>query len=280
MRIPAGKIQELPVFDENTKCYLLGTEAYTISLPKRDVKEPLQPGDTVKVFTFYNEERELEATTRLPDIQVGEVGSFRIATVNQLGAFIHIGTKRDMLIPMREMRVPLEAGKLALVTLQVDHKNERLFASTRLSMYFKNDFIDLERGQEVDVIVADKIDIGRRVIINGKFLGIIFTQEMLRTLREGDKIKCYVRKIEGRDIQVSMSKEGEELIIDAKNRLMEFLENNNGYIRLNDDSDPEEIKLRLRMSKKTFKKAVGVLYKEQKVVITKFGVKLNKGDKN
>jgi predicted RNA-binding protein (virulence factor B family) len=146
-------------------------------------------------------------------------------------------------------------------------------------MYFKNDFIDIERGQEVDLIVADKIDIGRRVIINGKFLGVIFTQEMLRTLREGDKIKGYVRKIEGRDIQVSMSKEGEELIIDAKNRLMEFLENNNGYIRLNDDSDPEEIKLRLRMSKKTFKKAVGVLYKEEKVIITKFGVKLNKGDK-
>lgn len=279
MRIPAGKIQELPVFDENNKCYLLGTEAYTISLPKRDVKEALQPGDMVKVFTFYNEEKELEATTKMPDIQVGEVGSFRIVTVNQLGAFIHIGTKRDMLIPMREMRTPLEAGKLALVTLQVDHKNERLFASTRLSMYFKNDFIDIERGQEVDLIVADKIDIGRRVIINGKFLGVIFTQEMLRTLREGDKIKGYVRKIEGRDIQVSMSKEGEELIIDAKNRLMEFLENNNGYIRLNDDSDPEEIKLRLRMSKKTFKKAVGVLYKEEKVIITKFGVKLNKGDK-
>jgi predicted RNA-binding protein (virulence factor B family) len=279
MRIPAGKIQELPVFDENNKCYLLGTEAYTISLPKRDVKEPLQPGDMVKVFTFYNEEKELEATTKMPDIQVGEVGSFRIVTVNQLGAFIHIGTKRDMLIPMREMRTALEAGKLALVTLQVDHKNERLFASTRLSMYFKNDFIDIERGQEVDLIVADKIDIGRRVIINGKFLGVIFTQEMLRTLREGDKIKGYVRKIEGRDIQVSMSKEGEELIIDAKNRLMEFLENNNGYIRLNDDSDPEEIKLRLRMSKKTFKKAVGVLYKEEKVIITKFGVKLNKGDK-
>jgi predicted RNA-binding protein (virulence factor B family) len=279
MRIPAGKIQELPVFDENNKCYLLGTEAYTISLPKRDVKEPLQPGDMVKVFTFYNEEKELEATTKMPDIQVGEVGSFRIVTVNQLGAFIHIGTKRDMLIPMREMRTALEAGKLALVTLQVDHKNERLFASTRLSMYFKNDFIDIERGQEVDLIVADKIDIGRRVVINGKFLGVIFTQEMLRTLREGDKIKGYVRKIEGRDIQVSMSKEGEELIIDAKNRLMEFLENNNGYIRLNDDSDPEEIKLRLRMSKKTFKKAVGVLYKEEKVIITKFGVKLNKGDK-
>jgi predicted RNA-binding protein (virulence factor B family) len=279
MRIPAGKIQVLPVFDENNKCYLLGTEAYTISLPKRDVKEPLQPGDMVKVFTFYNEEKELEATTKMPDIQVGEVGSFRIVTVNQLGAFIHIGTKRDMLIPLREMRTALEAGKLALVTLQVDHKNERLFASTRLSMYFKNDFIDIERGQEVDLIVADKIDIGRRVIINGKFLGVIFTQEMLRTLREGDKIKGYVRKIEGRDIQVSMSKEGEELIIDAKNRLMEFLENNNGYIRLNDDSDPEEIKLRLRMSKKTFKKAVGVLYKEEKVIITKFGVKLNKGDK-
>jgi len=278
MRIAAGRIQELPVFDTNERSYMLGDENFSVLLPKRDVRGKLEDGALVTVFTFYNEMRELEATTQLPEIEVGGVGSFTVVTINDLGAFINIGTRRDMLIPRREMRESLEEGRKVLITLQDDARNKRLYASTRVSAHFKNVYIDLKRGDEVDLIVAEKIEIGRRVVINGKFAGVMFRQEMLRTLRDGDKIKGYVRKIEGSEITVSMSKEGEALLEDATARLMEFLNNNNGYIRLTDDSDPEEIKLRLRMSKKTFKKAVGILYKEQKVLLTKFGVKLNRKD--
>lgn len=280
MRIAPGRIQELPVYDENEKCYFLGDEKYFISLPKRDVRKKLEVGESVEVFTFFNEERELEATTKMPMIQVGEIGSFTVSDVNDLGAFVHIGTKRDMLIPRREMKTPLERGRKVLLTLQVDNRNERLLASPRLNVYFKNDFIDVQRGDEVELTIWEQIDVGRRVIINGKMLGVMFNQEILRKLREGEKIKGYIRKIEGRDIIVSMSKEGQALLDDASSRLLEYLENNSGYIRLNDDSDPEEIKLRLRMSKKTFKKAVGILYKQGKVTLTKFGVKLNKSQEN
>ena len=277
MYIPAGRIIELPVFDSNAQFLMLGDERFHVNLPKRDFRGQLpENGETVKVFTFYNEDRELEATTVLPLIQEGEVASFRIISVNHLGAFVSIGTKRDILIPMREMREQLEQGRLALVTLQVDDRNQRLFGSTRLSAYFKNNTITLQRGDEVDLLVAEQIEIGNRVIINGKNIGVIFRQEMLRPLKEGDKLKGYVRKIEDGEITVSMSKEGQALIDDARKNLLEFLENNNGYIRLNDDSDPEEIKLRLRMSKGTFKKVVGMLYKERKVLITKFGIKLNR----
>lgn len=279
MYIPAGRIIELPVFDSNAQFLMLGDERFQVNLPKRDFRGQLpENGETVKVFTFYNEDRELEATTVLPLIQEGEVASFRIISVNHLGAFVSIGTKRDILIPMREMREQLEQGRLALVTLQVDDRNQRLFGSTRLSAYFKNNTITLQRGDEVDLLVAEQIEIGNRVIINGKNIGVIFRQEMLRPLKEGDKLKGYIRKIEDGEITVSMSKEGQALIDDARKNLLEFLENNNGYIRLNDDSDPEEIKLRLRMSKGTFKKVVGMLYKEQKVLITKFGIKLNRDE--
>ncbi|MEZ4800396.1 MAG: S1-like domain-containing RNA-binding protein [Flavobacteriales bacterium] len=276
MRILAGRKQELPVYDSNEKLYFLGDERRFIPLPKRDVRGSLEEGDMVEVFTFYNENRELEATTKMPDIQVGEVGSFKIAGVNDLGAFVHIGTKRDMLIPKREMREPLEEGRYALIILQEDARNARLFASTRIHHYLKDNPITCERGDEVELTIAEKIEIGRRVIVNGINTGVLFRQEMMRQVREGEKIKGYVRKVEGNEITVSMTKEGMALIEDAKAKIMEFLHGNNGYIRLNDDSDPEEIKLRLRMSKKTFKKAVGVLYKEQKVVLTKFGVKLNR----
>ncbi len=279
MYIPAGRIIEIPVYDSNAQYLMLGDERFHVNLPKKDFRGQLpENGENVKVFTFYNEDRELEATTVLPLIQEGEVASFRIISVNHLGAFVSIGTKRDILIPMREMREQLEQGRLALVTLQVDDRNQRLFGSTRLSSYFKNNTITLQRGDEVDLLIAEQIEIGNRVIINGKNIGVIFRQEMLRPLKEGDKLKGYIRKIEDGEITVSMSKEGQALIDDARKNLLEFLENNNGYIRLNDDSDPEEIKLRLRMSKGTFKKVVGMLYKEQKVLITKFGIKLNRDE--
>lgn len=278
MKIHPGRRQSLPVYSIEEKVYFIGSEAFHIALPKKDLKDPLDIGNEVEVFTFYNENKELEATCKMPEIQVGEVGAFRVADVNDLGAFIHIGTKRDMLIPRREMKDELSKGKLVVVTLQVDERNNRLFASPRINSYIKNDEINVKRGDEVDLLIGERIEIGRRVIINGALVGIMFRQEMLRNLREGDRIKGYVRKVEGKDIQVSMSKEGEELIIDAKEKILDFLQANNGYMRLNDDTDPEEIKIRLRMSKKTFKKAVGALYKERKVSLTRFGVKLFKED--
>lgn len=278
MKIYPGRRQSLPVFSVEDKVYFVGSEGHHIPLPKRDIQDALEVGSQVEVFTFYNENKELEATCKMPEIQVGEVGAFRVADVNDLGAFIHIGTKRDMLIPRREMKDELIKGKLVVVTLQVDERNARLFASPRINTYIKNEQIDVKRGDEVDLLIGERIEIGRRVIINGTLVGIMFRQEMLRNLREGDRIKGYIRKIEGKDIQVSMSKEGEELILDAKEKIMDFLQANNGYMRINDDTDPEEIKIRLRMSKKTFKKAVGALYKERKVSLTRFGVKLAKED--
>ena len=278
MKIQPGTIQELTVFDENDRVYLLGSENDLVALGKWEIdsKTPLIEGDKVKVFTFYNDKSELEATVELPRIEVGQVGLFKIKNVNQIGAFIDIGTRRDILIPFPQQRIELQAGKHALVILQDDKVNKRLFASTKIAHFLHNTTTPYERGDEVNLIIADKIDIGRRVIINGTHIGVLFKQEMISRVHEGETIKGYVRKIEGKDIQVSLQKEGLELLEDGKKRLMNYLELNNGYARLNDDSDPEEVKLRLRMSKKTFKKVVGMLYKEGKVLITKFGVKINK----
>jgi uncharacterized protein len=278
MKIKPGTIQELTVFDENDRVYLLGAEHDLVVLGKWEIdsKNPLKEGDRVKVFTFYNDKSELEATVELPRIEVGQVGMFKVKNVNQIGAFIDIGTRRDILIPFPQQRVELQAGKHALVILQDDAMNKRLFASTKIVHFMHNTTVPYERGDEVNLIIADKIDIGRRVIINGTHIGVLFRQEMISRVHEGETIKGYVRKVEGKDIQVSLQKEGLELLEDGKKRVMTYLELNNGYARLSDDSDSEEIKLRLRMSKKTFKKVVGMLYKEGKVLITKFGVKINK----
>lgn len=274
--IKPGSIQPLPVKEVVEKGYLLGDSRQQVFIPKRDLKPDTEPGELVEVFTFYNEERELEATTRMPAIQVGEVGCFRVGNSNDLGAFISIGSKRDILIPAREQLESLETGRMTLVILLEDRENKRLYASTKLQRHLRNSEVPYKRGDEVSLTIAEKIDIGRRVVVDGKYIAVLFRQEITDKVRLGEKVKGYIRKVEGKDIVVSMQREGMELLDDARKKILDYLEQNGGYVRLNDDTDPEEIKLRLHMSKKTFKKAAGMLYKEGKVLLTKFGVKVNK----
>ncbi len=276
MQIKPGAIQSLPIFDQNDLGFFLGDEDFTVFLPKRDFKGTAEENETIEVFTFYNEEKELEATTALPQIQVGEAACFKIKTVNQLGAFVDIGSKRDILIPSRELREDVELGDNILIALGSDDANKRLFGTTKLNSFFNNKDAVYERGDEVEMLIAEKMELGRRVLINGKHMGILFRQEIIARIKTGEKVKGYVRKIEGRDIVVSMQREGRELLDDSKAKILNFLEMNGGYVRINDETDPEEIKLRLHMSKKSFKKACGMLFKEGKIILTKFGIKFNK----
>jgi len=276
LHIHPGTIQTLPVFELVEKGYLLGSEEDYVFIGRRELKPKTEPGTEVEVFTYYNEERNLEATTELPSLQVGEVGCYRVLSSNSLGSFISIGTRRDILIPHAEQVESLEDGRMALVILLDDPDNRRLYATTKLNRYLRTREIPYKRGDEVMMTIAEKIEIGRRVIIDGKYVGALFRQEMTDNVRLGEKVKGYVRKVEGKDIVVSMQREGMELLDDAKVKIMNYLEANGGYVRLNDDTDPEEVKLRLHMSKKTFKKAAGMLYKEGKILLTKLGIKFNK----
>jgi predicted RNA-binding protein (virulence factor B family) len=276
MTIIPGTIQELPIVEVVEKGYLLGDEQFSVFIQRRELKPASQPGDIAKVFTFYNEERELEATTRLPDLQVGQVGCFRVGTSNELGAFFSIGTRRDILIPLKEQNESLEEGRMTIVVLCEDNENRRLFGSTKLNRHLKNKDIPYQRGDEVSLMIAEKIEIGRRVVVDGKYVGALFRQEMTDKVRLGEVVKGFIRKVEGKDIVVSMQREGMELLEDSKEKILKYLELNGGYVRLTDDTDPEEIKLRLHMSKKAFKKAAGMLYKEGKILLTKLGIKINK----
>lgn len=267
-----GAIQELMVTSISEEGVFVGNDHEEIPLNKIDTKGVVL-GQTLKIFSYFNDRKELEATTRIPEIQVGEMGMFTILNSNDLGAFINIGVGRDVLIPKREQRQELLTNRKALIMLCYDSANHRLFGTTKIFNHLK-EVPDFKRGDEIEMTIFEKLEVGRKVIVNGKYQGIIFQQEIMSRVSEGDKVKGYVRKIEGKDVVVSMQKEGVDLIEDAAARLLEFLENNGGYIRLNDDSDPDEIKIRLRMSKKTFKKAAGLLYKQEKVDLMKFGVKL------
>ena len=272
--IQPGKIQTLLVHSIEGKFVHLGDEHDQVPLLRRDFPGQAEEGKEVTVFTFFDNNKQLIATTQLPSIEVGDVGSFKIKNTNTIGAFIDIGTERDILIPFPEQKDELEEGRWALVILLFDEMSQRVFASTKLTKHLKNHYIPFERGDEVDMIIGERMEFGRRVIIEGKYLGVLFKQEMLRDYGEGDKCKGYIRKVEGTEITVSTQKEGVELIEEAMERILSVLESNKGYLRLSDESEPEEIKRYLTMSKKTFKKACGQLYKEQKITLTDRGIRL------
>ena len=272
--IQPGKIQTLLVHSIEGKFVHLGDEHDQVPLLRRDFPGQAEEGKEVTVFTYFDNNKQLIATTQLPSLEVGDVGSFKIKNTNTIGAFIDIGTERDILIPFPEQKDELEEGRWALVILLYDEMSQRVFASTKLTKHLKNHYIPFERGDEVDMIIGERMEFGRRVIIEGKYLGVLFKQEMLRDYGEGDKCKGYIRKVEGTEITVSTQKEGVELIEEAMERILSVLESNKGYLRLSDESEPEDIKRYLTMSKKTFKKACGQLYKEQKITLTDRGIRL------
>ncbi|HEY8404222.1 MAG TPA: S1-like domain-containing RNA-binding protein [Flavobacteriales bacterium] len=276
MQIRPGYIQTLPYYDATERGFLLGDDSEQVFISKGDTPKGFTEGQELEVFVYYNEAKELEATTQLPEIQVGQVGCFRVRGTNDIGAFINIGTRRDILIPKREQLEPLEVDRMALVILCEDVENKRLYATTKLNRMMQKTPPPYKRGDEVQLMIAEKIEVGRRVIIDDKYLGALFRQEMTDRVRLGEKVKGFVRKVDGKDIIVSMQREGVALLEDAKAKIMVYLQMNGGYARLSDDTDPEEIKLRLHISKKTFKKAAGMLFKEGKILLTKFGIKINK----
>lgn len=267
-----GSVQKLPIVEILDKAVALGSGSDSVIL--KTSTAGLIIGQEIEVFTYYDEERNLIATRQIPVIQKGGVGCFRVTNTNAIGAFIDIGSKRDILIPEREQIQTLEKGKMVLVILLEDRVNKRLFATTKLQRHLRNVGMHYRRGDEVEMMIAEKIDAGRRVVVDGKFIGFLFEQEMTDRVRLGERVKGYVRKCEFGELTVSMQREGMELLEDAKKKIMQYLEMNGGYVRLNDDTPPEEIKLRLHMSKKTFKKAAGMLFNEGKVTLAKFGIKL------
>ncbi|MEY3598391.1 MAG: hypothetical protein RL521_813, partial [Bacteroidota bacterium] len=272
--IKPGKIQTLLVHSVEGKFIHLGDANEQVPLLRREFPGLAEEGKEVTVFSYFDNNKQLIATTKLPNIEVGQIGSFKVKNMNNLGAFIDIGTDRDILIPFPEMRDELEEGRWALIILLFDEMSQRIYASTRLNTHIKNGYVPFDRGDEVDMVIGERMELGRRVIIEGKYMGLLFKQEMLRTYGEGDKVKGYIRKVEDNEITVSTQKEGQALIDEAAERILSVLESNKGYLRLTDDSDPEDIKRYLTMSKKTFKKAAGLLYKEQKITLTDRGIRL------
>lgn len=247
-----------------------------VLLPNKYVPKVFEIGEEITVFVYLDHEERPVATTLVPYIFLNEFALLRVNYINQIGAFMDWGMEKDILVPFKEQARPMEKGKRYLVYLYMDEKTNRLVASSKTNQFLDNENITVEKGEEVDLIISHITEIGINVIINQKHKGLVYKDEVYDdAIRTGDKMKGYIKLVrhDGK-IDVSLHKQGFENIEPNSEIIMNELRASRGFLRLNDNSNPEDIKTVLKMSKKTFKKAIGLLYKEKLIEIKEDGIYL------
>lgn len=248
-----------------------------ILMPTKWVPQDTKIGDKLNVFVFRDSDDRLIATTIEPYATANTFAFLEAKQVNQVGAFLDWGMDKDLLVPFREQSQRLEPGRSYVVFVYVDEETNRLTASTKLNRYIENTNIELRDGDIVDLLIYSETDLGFNAIINNRYSGLIYKNEIYEAIRVGDKIKGYVKHVrEDNKIDLSLQKSGFELVDDVKWRILNMMKQNEGFLALTDNSSPEEIKAKFQISKKAFKKAVGALYRERLVKITDKGIELLK----
>lgn len=268
--IKIGKYNTLPVLKAvDFGVYLDGGNGVEILLPARYMTTPLQPGDEVEVFIYTDSEDRLIATTEKPFITVGEFAFLQVADVNRVGAFMYWGLPKDLLCPFREQKIRMDKGGIYLVYAYLDDTTKRIVVSGRIEKFLGNTFPEYSSGAKVKALVYQRTDIGYKAIVDNLFHGMIYLSEVYRPLELGETVEAYVRNIrdDGKIDLMLQSTDTRSRIDLVADRLMCHIREHGGVSELNDASSPEEIKSVLECSKKDFKKAVGMLYRQHRILL-------------
>jgi len=275
--IELGKYNTLKIVRDTSVGLYLTDDKDDVLLPNKYVPEEFEIGQELTVFVYLDQEERMVATTLEPYIYLNEFALLRVSYTNKFGAFMNWGLEKDLFVPFREQARPMEGGKRYLIHMFLDEKSNRLVGSSKLNQFLKNDDLTVEEGEEVDLIVSHITDLGINVIINEQYKGLLYKNEVYDDLRTGDRLKGYIKVIRpDNKIDVSIQKPGFESIEPNAEKILDELRASRGFLRLNDDSHPEDIKTVLKMSKKTFKKAIGTLYKQKLIEIKEDGIYLIK----
>ena len=280
--IEIGKYNTLTILRDTKVGLFLGTPEtdpegiHDILLPNKYVPNEFEIGEELIVFVYLDHEERPVATTLEPYILLNEFALLRVNYVNQVGAFMDWGMEKDILVPFKEQARPMEKGKRYLVYLYIDEKTNRLVASSKTNQFLKNENITVQKGEEVDLIVSHITELGINVIINEQYKGLLYKDEVYDdAIRTGDRMRGYIKNVRpDNKIDVSLQIQGYESIEPNAHKILDELRASRGFLRLNDNSHPEDIKTVLKMSKKTFKKAIGALYREKLIEIKDDGIYL------
>nr|WP_302829770.1 S1-like domain-containing RNA-binding protein [uncultured Bacteroides sp.] len=274
MSIELGKFNTLEVVKEvDFGMYLDGGEEGEILLPQRYVPEDCKPGDKLSVFIYLDNEERLVATTLTPLVQVGQFACLEVAWVNQYGAFLNWGLMKDLFVPFSEQKMKMQVGKKYVIHVHLDDESYRIVASAKVDRYLSKERASYEPGQEVDILIWQKTDLGFKAIIDNQYSGLLYESEIFQPLHTGMAMKAYIKQVrEDGKIDLVLQKLGQGKVEDFSDTLLAYIRKSGGRISLNDKSPAEAIYAAFGVSKKTFKKAVGDLYKKHLVLLQEDGI--------
>ena len=274
--IELGRINNLEILRDTSVGLFLGDEeGNDVLLPNKYVPTAYEIGEKIKVFCYLDYDERPVATTLEPDIMLGEFRLLQVAEVNEFGAFMQWGLEKHLLVPFREQRVKMKEGQWYVVHCYLDERSGRLVASNKLDKFLSNDTIDLKEWEKVDLVVTRQTDLGWEVIVNEKHKGLVYFNEVFKPINIGNVIPGCIKTIrKDNKLDISLQPLGTKVLEPAAKKIYEVLVESGGFLGLHDKSAPEEIRDVFQMSKKTFKKGLGTLYKDRKIKIESDGISL------
>ena len=249
--------------------YLIDDDTHEVLLPKRYLTPEMKVGDTIRVFVYNDSENRPVATTEQPYAVVGDFALMRVKAVNKVGAFLDWGlVAKDLLVPFSEQRVDMKVGRSYIVRVYLDEASHRIVASAKLAKFLNQTDPDYYHREKVEVLVTQRSDLGYRVIVDNAHWGQIYQNEIYQDVNVGDRLTAFVKQVrpDGK-VDVTLAKIEKMRVDDLSDRILDYLNSHNGEMTLTDKSDPDDINKAFSCSKKDFKKALGLLYKQQKITL-------------
>ena len=275
-KILLGAFNRLTIVKEvDFGLYLDGGDEGEILLPRRCVPTTYKIGDEIDVFLYLDHDERLVATTEQPLAQVGDFAYLECSWVNEYGAFLNWGLMKDLFCPFREQKKRMEIGSSYIVYVTIDEESYRMMAAAKVGRYLSKDKPPYEAGDEVQILVWQKTDLGFKAIIDSAYAGLIYRDQIFKYVHTGDRMKAYVANVrpDGK-IDLTLQHTGRQQTIDFSETLLTYLHEHGGSCDLGDKSDAEEIKARFEVSKKVYKKAIGDLYRRRLITISDDGIHL------
>ena len=269
MNIQLGRFNLLEIVKEvDFGLYLDGGEYGEILLPTRYVPEEYVIGEKLNVFLYLDMDERMIATTLMPSIEVGEFGYLEVSWINEYGAFLDWGLMKDLFVPFKEQKKDMEVGVKYIVHAHIDEESYRIVGSAKIEKFLSKELIPYNEGDEVEILIWQKSDLGFKAIIENKYGGLLYDNEIFQPLYTGMRQKAFVKKVrEDGKIDLILQQGGHQTVLDFSEILLDYIKDNGGQTSFHDKSDAEDIYAVFGVSKKVFKKAVGDLYKKRLVTL-------------
>ena len=273
--IQLGRMNSLPIIKIDEKgAWLDADDLGHVFVPQSQLPEAIKEGSTLAVFPYLDGDSELVISADKPLAQVGEFAGLKVISASRIGAFLDWGLKKDLFVPANEQAKPMQTGHTYVVYVYLDRES-RPTATSRLDHYLSIEMPQYEPWEEVDLLICEQTDLGYKVIVNKKFWGLIFYNEIFTTIKIGQRTKGYIKKIhEDGKLDVTLNKPGLARKDEAGEKILARLQKQGGFLPVGDKSSPELIYSQFSMSKGTFKKAIGGLFKQGLITIEDGGIRL------